>query len=84
MWKTKQPYRDLGEDYFDRVDKHRAARAMLKRLDRLGYQVQVLEEKEKLSKSPTDHKTEKKIREIEIGIKAIEKVEAGERTMYGL
>ena len=39
MWRTKQSYRDLGEDYFDRVDKHRTTRALLKRLNRLGCEV---------------------------------------------
>jgi transposase len=43
MWKTKQPYRDLGEDYFDRIDKRRTAGALINRLSRLGCQVTLSE-----------------------------------------
>jgi transposase len=37
MLKTKQTYCDLGEDYFDRLDKARTTRALLRRLTNLGY-----------------------------------------------
>lgn len=39
MLKTQQTYRDLGEDYFDRLDKARTARALVTRLTKLGYKL---------------------------------------------
>lgn len=35
----KQPYRDLGVDYFDKTDKERLTRQALRRLEALGYAV---------------------------------------------
>jgi transposase len=35
----KQPYRDLGADYFNKMDKERLTRQMLRRLEALGYDV---------------------------------------------
>ncbi len=35
----KQPYRDLGADYFDHVDKERQTRQAMRRLESLGYAV---------------------------------------------
>ena len=32
-------FADLGADYLDRVDKHRTARRLVRRLDALGYDV---------------------------------------------
>jgi len=34
-------YKDLGNDYFDRIDKDRAAKRLVKRLENLGFQVQL-------------------------------------------
>jgi hypothetical protein len=32
-------YRDLGHDYFDRIDKEKAAKRLVRRLNNLGYDV---------------------------------------------
>ena len=37
--KTKQPYHDLGEDYYDRLNPDRTIRRVTKRLAKIGYQV---------------------------------------------
>ena len=37
--KTKQPYQDLGEDYYDRLNPDRTIRRVTKRLAKIGYQV---------------------------------------------
>lgn len=34
-------YKDLGNDYFDRIDRDRAAKRLVKRLENLGFQVQL-------------------------------------------
>jgi transposase len=39
MLKTGEPYRDPGADYFDRLRPRHAANRLVKRLERLGYQV---------------------------------------------
>jgi transposase len=38
---TKQPYRDLGADYFDKLDKARIERHHVNRLKALGYEVEL-------------------------------------------
>lgn len=43
MIREGTPYRDLGVDYFDSHDRPRAARRLVARLKRLGYNVQVTE-----------------------------------------
>jgi transposase len=45
----KQPYRDLGADYFDKVDKERLARQALRRLEALGYAVTLTPKQEEVS-----------------------------------
>lgn len=37
--KRNQPYQDLGPDYFDRLEKNKIERRLVKRLQDLGYQV---------------------------------------------
>ena len=39
--KNKQPYRDLGADYFDRHNADQLKRALIRRLERLGLQVNI-------------------------------------------
>jgi transposase len=41
MLKTKQPYTDLGADYFDRLDVERIQRHHVNRLKALGYEVEL-------------------------------------------
>ena len=41
MLKTKQPYRELGADYLNRLNADHLKRSLLKRLERLGLQVTV-------------------------------------------
>ena len=36
---TKKPYRDLGADYFDQLEKARLQRHHIRRLEQLGYTV---------------------------------------------
>ena len=38
VW-TERKYGDLGEDYFDRRDRERLTKRLVKRLQRLGHQV---------------------------------------------
>jgi transposase len=45
----KQPYRDLGADSFDKVDKERLARQALRRLEALGYAVTLTPKQEEVS-----------------------------------
>jgi transposase len=42
MLKTNTPYRELGDDYFDRRNPGRATRKLVQRLEALGHQVQLL------------------------------------------
>ena len=44
--KQKVEYRDLGRDYFDRLEPERLRRYLVKRLERLGYQVTLTTENE--------------------------------------
>ena len=37
--KTKLPYQDLGDDYYDRLNPDRTMRRVQKRMAKLGYQV---------------------------------------------
>lgn len=39
--KDKRPYRDLGADYFDRLDTERIQRHHVNRLKALGYEVEL-------------------------------------------
>jgi transposase len=45
----KQPYRDLGADYFDKMDKERLTRQALRRLEALGYDVSLSPKQEEVS-----------------------------------
>ena len=45
----KQPYRDLGADYFDKGDKERLTRQALRRLEALGYAVILTPKQEEVS-----------------------------------
>jgi len=38
LW-TGKKYSDLGEDYFDRLNRDRLTQRLVKRLEKLGYQV---------------------------------------------
>jgi hypothetical protein len=35
----RQPYRDLGEAYFDHLERQHVERRLVRRLERLGYSV---------------------------------------------
>ena len=39
MLKRRQPYQDLGAAYFDQLDQHRVEWRLVRRLERMGYQV---------------------------------------------
>ena len=45
----KQPYHDLGADYFDKMDKERLTRQALRRLEALGYDVSLSPKQEEVS-----------------------------------
>ena len=45
----KQPSRDLGADYFDKMDKERLTRQALRRLEALGYEVTLSPKQEEVS-----------------------------------
>jgi transposase len=47
--RDKQPYRDLGADYFDSLDKERLTRQALRRLEALGYTVTLTPKQEEVS-----------------------------------
>jgi hypothetical protein len=40
MWKHKQAYLELGDDYLDRLNATRTVRNLSKRLKKLGFRVQ--------------------------------------------
>ena len=40
LW-TGRKFSDLGEDYFDRLDRERLTRRLVKRLEKLGHQVSI-------------------------------------------
>jgi transposase len=39
MLMRRQPYQDLGVAYFDKLEQHRVERRLVKRLERMGYEV---------------------------------------------
>jgi hypothetical protein len=39
----KQPYQELGGDYFDKISPEKTAKRLIKRLEQLGFQVSVRE-----------------------------------------
>jgi transposase len=41
MWKNKQPYRELGDAYLDKIQPEKTANRLIKRLAKLGYVVTV-------------------------------------------
>ena len=41
MLRDNRPYRDLGADHFDRLDRERIQRHHVRRLEALGYEVTV-------------------------------------------
>jgi transposase len=45
----KQPYRDLGADYFVKMNKERLTRQALRRLEALGYDVSLSPKQEEVS-----------------------------------
>ena len=47
--RDKKPYRDLGADYFDSLDKERLTRQALRRLEALGYTVTLTPKQEEVS-----------------------------------
>ena len=52
MLKTKQPYRELGADYLDRINATQLKRYFVKRLENLGLQV-IVQNIEKAAPLPT-------------------------------
>ena len=52
MLKTKQPYRELGADYLDRINAAQLKHYFVKRLENLGVQVTV-QDIEKAAPLPT-------------------------------
>jgi transposase len=46
MLKSEVEYQDLGVEYFDRLDPERLRRSLVKRLERLGYQVTLTTQEE--------------------------------------
>jgi hypothetical protein len=47
MIKHRLPYRELGDEYFNKVDKEKVKNSMIKRLEKLGYKVLIHEGVEK-------------------------------------
>jgi hypothetical protein len=46
MLKSEVEYRDLGAEYFDGLEPERLRRSLVKRLERLGYQVTLTTQEE--------------------------------------
>jgi hypothetical protein len=42
MLSTNTPYQDLGDHYFDRINPQRVAQKLIRRLESLGLQVQIV------------------------------------------
>ncbi len=45
--KQRLPYNELGDDYFNKIDKEKLTKNMVKRLEKLGYEVQLTKKEEK-------------------------------------
>jgi hypothetical protein len=41
MWRNKEPYREVGDAYLDKIKPEKTANRLLKRLAKLGYLVTV-------------------------------------------
>jgi len=39
--KTKEPYRELGGDYFDKLNPERTAHRLMVRIEKLGFEVEI-------------------------------------------
>lgn len=46
MIKHRLPYNELGEDYFNKIDKEKLTKTMVKRLEKLGYEVKLTKKEE--------------------------------------
>ncbi len=46
MIKNRTPYKELGEEYFNKIDKEKLAKNMVKRLEKLGYKIEIAKEEE--------------------------------------
>ena len=44
MLKKHEPYRELGENYFDNINPEKTAGRLLRRLQNMGYQVLIIKE----------------------------------------
>ena len=54
MLRDKQPYRDLGADYFDRLNPERTKRKLIRRIQRLGFDIVVQSRKDQPMDPSTD------------------------------
>jgi transposase len=54
MLRDKQPYRDLGADYFDRLNPERTKRKLIRRIERLGFDIVVQTRKNRPVDPSTD------------------------------
>ena len=54
MLRDKQPYRDLGADYFDRLNPERTKRKLIRRIERLGFDIVVQTKKDQPVEPSTD------------------------------
>lgn len=54
MLRDKQPYRDLGADYFDRLNPERTKRKLIRRIERLGFDIVVQSRKDQPVDPSTD------------------------------
>jgi len=41
MLKHNEPYRELGENYFDKINPEKTATRLIRRLQKMGYQVSI-------------------------------------------
>jgi hypothetical protein len=44
LLKKQEPYRELGENYFDNINPEKTASRLIRRLQRMGYQVLITKE----------------------------------------
>lgn len=42
MIKNRLPYNELGKEYFNKMDKEKIIKSMLKRIEKIGYKVELL------------------------------------------
>jgi hypothetical protein len=52
MLKHNEPYRELGENYFDQINPEKTATRLIRRLQKMGYQVSITKSPKEIPCAP--------------------------------